>query len=138
ERGFLGVGASLFNSRYGVPGHSHVHEDDDDHDHGDDEDHDHGDGHDDHGEGVHIVMDQRRYEVRGGLDRPGVFDTLRVKLARTAYTHTEYEGRSVGTVFDSDSTELRVELSLRVWAGCDGVFGLHVWQRRFDAAVVLV
>ena len=133
ERGFLGVGASLFNSRYGVPGHSHAHEDGDDHDHGDEEDHDHGDGHDAHGEGVHIVMDQRRYEVRGGLDRLGAFDTLRVKLARTDYTHTEYEGRSVGTVFDSDSTELRVELAHRDWAGWDGAFGLQAWQRSFEA-----
>src|SRR5690606_11838925 len=33
ERGFLGVGVSLFNTRYGVPGHSHGEED----------------GHDDHG-----------------------------------------------------------------------------------------
>lgn len=137
ERGFVGVGASLFNSRYGVPGHSHAHEEDEHgHEDEDGDDHDHGDehGHDEeHGDGVSIVMDQRRYEVRGGLDRLGAFDTLRVKLARTEYTHTEYEGRDIGTVFDNDSTELRAELTHRDWAGWDGAFGLQAWERKFEA-----
>src|SRR5690606_14445380 len=76
DRGFLGAGYSLFNSRYGVPGHAHPeHDHDHDHDHG----HDHDDGHGDHGDhGVHIVMDQRRSEVRGGLDALGGFQGLRV------------------------------------------------------------
>ena len=126
ERGFLGAGASLFNTRYGVPGHTH----EEGHDHGDEDDHA-----DEHGaeEGVHIVMDQRRYEVRGGLDRLGAFDTLRVKLAHNEYTHTEYEGREVGTVFDNDSTEARVELVHRDWAGWDGAFGLQASERDFRA-----
>ncbi|MCA0394787.1 MAG: TonB-dependent receptor [Proteobacteria bacterium] len=128
ERGFLGVGASLFNTRYGVPGHAH--EGEDDHDHGDDDE-----AHDEHGEegGVHIGMDQRRYEVRGGLNGLGAFDTLRVKLARNEYTHTEYEGDAVGTVFDNTSTEARVELVHRDWAGWDGAFGLQASDRDFVA-----
>src|SRR5690606_37983288 len=117
-------------TRYGVPGHSHGHEDG--HDHGD-EDEDEHDHEEEHEEGVHIVMDQRRYEMRGGLDNLGAFDTLRVKLARTEYTHTEYEGHEVGTVFDNDSTEARVELVHRDWAGWDGAFGLQASQRDFRA-----
>ncbi|WP_298574956.1 TonB-dependent receptor [uncultured Luteimonas sp.] len=131
ERGFLGVGSSLYNSRYGVPGHAH-----DEHGHGDeDEDHgeeDHGDE-DGHEDAVHIVMDQRRHELRAGLDALGAFDTLRVKLANTSYTHTEYEGQVVGTVFDNDSTELRAELVHRDWAGWDGAFGLQGSRRDFRA-----
>ena len=136
DRGFIGAGASLFNSRYGVPGHAHGDGDGDGHDH----DHDHQDGHDDghdeagHGhDDVHIVMDQRRQEVRAGLDQAGAFDTLRVKLARTTYTHTEYAGDEVGSVFDNDSTELRLELAHRQWAGWDGAFGLQAWERNFHA-----
>src|SRR5690554_5959405 len=91
DRGFLGAGYSLFNSRYGVPGHAHP-EHDHDHDHGHDDDDGHGDQ-DDHG--VHIVMDQRRSEVRGGLDALGRFQGLRVKLARNEYTHTEYEDGAI-------------------------------------------
>lgn len=136
SRGFLGVGASLFNTRYGVPGHSHAHGDEHGHDDHDDDDHDH-DDHDAHAEGgdegVHIVMDQRRYELRGGLDDLGVFDSLRVKLARTQYTHTEYEDGAIGTVFDNDSVEGRAELVHRGWAGWDGAFGLQTSQRDFLA-----
>src|SRR5690606_155908 len=66
DRGFIGVGYSLFNTRYGVPGHSHGHGDG--HGHGHDHDHD---GHDHAAEGddaVRILMDQRRTELRAGLD----------------------------------------------------------------------
>src|SRR5688572_9542196 len=74
SRGFLGVGASLFDTRYGVPGHAH--------EHGDDHAHE---GEEPEAEGeegpVSIAMTQHRYEVRGGLDDLGVFKSLRVKVA---------------------------------------------------------
>jgi iron complex outermembrane receptor protein len=130
DRGFIGVGSSLFNTRYGVPGHAHGgHGHDDDH-------HDHDDHDDDHAEEeeiVRIVMDQRRHELRAGLNDLGVFDTLRVKLARTDYTHTEFEDDEVGTVFDNLSTEGRLELVHRNWAGWDGAFGLQASRRDFSA-----
>src|SRR5690606_23364694 len=129
DRGFLGAGYSLFNSRYGVPGHAHP-EHDHDHDHG----HDHDDGHGDHGDhGVHIVMDQRRSEVRGGLDALGGFQGLRVKLARNEYTHTEYEDGAIGTVFDNDSVEGRLELVHQPLGGWNGAFGLQFSRREFNA-----
>ncbi|HST44991.1 MAG TPA: TonB-dependent receptor, partial [Luteimonas sp.] len=130
DRGFLGLGASLFNTRYGVPGHAHAHGEDEGHGHEDED----GDAHEEDGEAaVRIVMDQRRHEVRGGLDDLGVFDTLRVKLARTEYTHTEFEGDAVGTVFDNDTVEGRLELVHRAWGGWQGAFGLQGSQRDFSA-----
>ncbi|MGQ4659979.1 TonB-dependent receptor domain-containing protein [Lysobacter sp. F6437] len=132
DRGFLGVGYSLFNSRYGVPGHSHP-EGEDDHAH-DDHDHDEPAGEAHHDEGaVRIVMDQRRSEVRGGLDDLGAFESLRVKFARTDYTHTEYEGDEVGTVFDNTGTEARVELVHQPVLGWDGALGVQWSQRDFLA-----
>lgn len=131
DRGFIGVGYSLFNTRYGVPGHAHGEEDD--HDHG----HDH--GHDDHDqaadadEAVRILMDQQRTELRAGLDQLGVFETLRVKFADTRYTHTEFEGDAVGTVFDNTSQEARVELVHQPWGGWRGAFGVQWATRDFDA-----
>ena len=129
ERGHLGVNSSLFETRYGVPGHAH----------GAEEDHDH-EGETDHaadeGEaesGVRIGLDQRRHTVHGGLNELGFFKTLRFKYARTEYTHTEYEGGMVGTVFDNHTDEARIELVHRDVAGWQGAFGLQGSQRDFDA-----
>ena len=135
-RGYIGGAWSLFNTAYGVPGHGGHGEAHDDHDHeqdGHDED-GHGDEEEAHGdEAVRIVMDQRRGEVRGGLDAFGPFQSTRFKLARTAYTHTEFEGDEVGTVFDNTSTEGRLELRHTPWAGWDGAFGLQFGRRDFNA-----
>lgn len=131
ERGFIGIGSSLFDTRYGVPGHMH----EDDHDHDEDDDHDHDHDHAGHGkEGVQIVLDQRRHELRGGLDDLGAFRSLRVKLARTDYTHTEFEDGAVGTVFDNASQEGRLELVHMPWGGWEGAFGLQLARREFAAA----
>ncbi|MDI9239136.1 TonB-dependent receptor [Lysobacter sp. LF1] len=118
ERGFLGVGASLFDTRYGVPGDAHEH------------------GAEPGGEEegpVSIAMTQHRYEMRGGLDDLGVFKSLRAKVARTEYTHTEYEGEQTGTVFDNTSTEARVELVHQPLLGWDGAVGVQWGQRDFEA-----
>lgn len=123
ERGFIGIGGSLYNTRYGIPGAAH---------------------HQEGGEGaepgaeeeeapVRIVLDQRRHELRGGLDDLGVFESLRFKLARTDYTHTEFEGTEVGTVFDNEAIEGRLELVHRTWAGWNGAFGVQASRRDFSA-----
>lgn len=125
NRGHIGLSSSLFETRYGVPGHDH-----EDHDHG----HDHGDAEEEHGEeGVHIGMNQRRHELHGGLDDLGIFKTLRFKYARTDYTHTEYEGEAIGTVFENASNDARLELVHRDFAGWRGAFGLQSGRRDFEA-----
>ncbi len=121
ERGFIGAGYSLFNTRYGIPGHAHEEEHEEDHEEAETED------------GVRIVMDQRRTELRGGLDDLGPFESLRVKFANTDYTHTEFEGREIGTVFDNTSDEARLELVHAPWGGWRGAIGLQWGQRDFDA-----
>ena len=132
DRGFVGGALSLFNTAYGIPaGHGH---DDGDGEHADDhDDHDEAHGDEDADGGVRIVMDQRRSELRGGLDAVGPFETLRVKLADTDYTHTEFEGEDVGTVFHNRHQEARAELVHRPLAGWKGAFGLQASRRDFDA-----
>lgn len=109
-RGFVGIGSSLFNTRYGVPGEAQGDE-----------------------ESVRIVLDQRRNELRAGLNDLGVVQTLRFKLADTDYTHTELEGEEVGTVFDNDSLDARIELVHQPLLGWDGAFGAQWSQRAFLA-----
>jgi iron complex outermembrane receptor protein len=125
ERGFIGGAYSLFNTGYGIPGgHAHAGEE----------------GHEGHeseaepGEGdVHILMDQRRSELRAGIDDVGPFQSLRLKLADTDYTHTEFEGAAVGTVFQNRSREARAELVHVPVAGWRGAFGVQLGKRDFDA-----
>ncbi|WP_119717570.1 TonB-dependent receptor domain-containing protein [Cognatilysobacter tabacisoli] len=126
DRGFLGASVNLFNTRYGVPGHAHEEHEEEAHE---------GEAHEgEEGEApVRIVMDQRRTEVRGGLDGLGPFESLRIKLANTDYTHTEFEGEEVGTVFDNTTNEARLELAHRPWGGVDGAFGLQWSDRDFVA-----
>lgn len=119
DRGQLGASASLFDTRYGVPGHAHGHAEEGGEEEGE--------------ESVTIQLQQRRTEVRGGWNGLGVFDTLRVKFANTDYTHTEFEGSEVGTVFRNDSLETRAELTHRDWAGWNGAFGVQAAQRDFAA-----
>lgn len=133
SRGFIGASYSLYNTAYGIPGgHTHEHEDHDhDHDHGNG-DHDAADEHHDAGD-VRIVMDQRRSELRGGIDDLGPFESLRIKLADTDYTHTEFEGEDIGTVFHNRGREARAELVHAPIAGWQGAFGLQASQRDFSA-----
>ncbi|RMH93563.1 TonB-dependent receptor [Lysobacter pythonis] len=126
ERAHFGIATHLFNTRYGVPGHEHAAHD---HGHGHGHAHDHEDAHGD----VRIGLDQRRHEVHGGLNDLGIFKTVRFKYARTHYTHTEYEGARVGTVFNNKTDEGRIELVHRDIAGWQGAFGLQGGHRDFDA-----
>src|SRR5690606_6959991 len=108
------------------PGDDHDHG----HDHGHDDGHDHGD-HDEHG--VHIVMDQRRSEIRGGLDDLDGLESLRIQLAHNAYTHTEHEDGAGGTVFANHRLDGRLELVHQPLAGWNGAFGLQFSRRKFNA-----
>ncbi|KRG68188.1 TonB-dependent receptor [Pseudoxanthomonas dokdonensis] len=132
DRGFIGASYSMFHTRYGVPGHSHEHgEEDHDHDPiaGDDDDHEE---HEEEGP-VRIDMDQRRSELRAGLDDAGVFSTLRLKAAHTEYTHTEYEGSEVGTVFNNTGDEARLEGVFKPWNGWNNAVGVQWGNRDFEA-----
>jgi iron complex outermembrane receptor protein len=131
DRGFMGAAYSLYNTAYGIPG-GHAHEGEDDGHEEEHEDEEHED--EEHGDAdVRIVMDQRRTELRGGIDNPGPFESLRMKFADTDYTHTEFEGVGIGTVFHNRSREGRAELVHHPVAGWRGAFGVQAGKRDFDA-----
>jgi iron complex outermembrane recepter protein len=122
-RGFLGASVSRFDTEYGIPGHAE-HEDD------------HGDDDDDHAgeEDVRIDLRQRRVDVRGRLEQPFAgHDALRLQLSRGDYRHIEFEGDEVGTVFDTDGIEARIEAVHHAIGGWHGAWGLQYGRRDFSA-----
>tara|TARA_R110000787_G_scaffold1438_4_gene5746 strand:+ start:1293 stop:3299 length:2007 start_codon:yes stop_codon:yes gene_type:complete len=83
---------------------------------------------------VTIQLEQTRYDVRGEHTLGSEwFDKVRLGAAYADYTHTEFEGPDVGTVFYSSGYEGRLELIQRPRDGWQGVVGAQVLDRDFDA-----
>jgi iron complex outermembrane recepter protein len=122
-RGFLGASISRFDTNYGIPAHAEHHDEDDDHAEEDAE-----------AEQVRIDLVQRRVDVKGQLDQPFAgHDALRVQVGRGRYRHVELEGNEIGTEFNTDSVEARLEAVHRPLAGWRGAWGLQYGRRDFSA-----
>ena len=125
DRGFIGVALSGFDGRYGIPGHAHHHE---------------GAappaaglGEDEEVE-VHTELEQRRVDVHGRIDRPFAgFEALRLAAGWRGYDHQEYEGEAVGTRFENDWSEVRLDGLHDQILGLSGSIGLHWIDRDFAA-----
>jgi iron complex outermembrane receptor protein len=91
---------------------------------------------DGHGEeAVSIKLRQNRYDLRGEYALGGGFlDRVRLRIGAADYTHTEFEGAEVGTVFDSEGIEGRLEFVQADQGGWRGASGLQMFRRKFDAA----
>ena len=129
DRWRAGLAYTLYDSNYGIPGaHGHGHEEEHD------EEHEGEEGHEEEEENVTIGLESRRLEGElVGVQPFGGFEQLKLRLADTRYTHTEFEGDEVGTVFNNDSTDLRLELRHNPWSAWDGAFGAQYAQRDFEA-----
>lgn len=122
EQGFIGVSVKRTESDYGVPGHAH-------------EDHGGGAIPPDEEEDVTIGLEQTRYDLRGEwrfVDAP--IDRIRLSAGYADYTHTEFEGDEIGTVFTSEGLEGRLELVMPRRGGWNAAYGLQGLSRDFDAA----
>ena len=56
-----------------------------------------------------------------------------MRAAVNEYEHTEFEGDEVGTVFESDGADLRVELTHRPIGRLEGAFGVQYQRNDFNA-----
>lgn len=128
---YLGVSVNTLDSNYGIPGgHGHEHEEDD------------GAGgvgdpvvEEEEEEEVSIDLEQIRTNIEGRIGLgDGLFEGLRFRAAATNYEHTEFEGDEVGTVFETDGLDTRVELRHRPLGGFEGAFGLQ--HKRIDFSAV--
>lgn len=129
DNGYFGAAVSLYDSRYGVPGHAHHHEEE------------HEEGHDDHaheeeGEHDHVKIDleQVRVDVKGGYRfDTGFFEEAKLRAGWADYRHFELEGDEIGTRFDVRGIEGRLELIQRAQGNLRGAFGVQGLSRKFKA-----
>ncbi|TGY89896.1 TonB-dependent receptor [Marinicauda algicola] len=134
--GYVGIGVKETDADYGLPGHAHAHEEE--HEEG----HAHGlispaDAHEDeHGEEEEIVtlgLEQTRVDLRGEFNRDAFFNRIRWSFAHADYVHTEFEGDEVGTIFDKEGIEGRVEVRHQHGGPRQGAIGLQLLAQDFAA-----
>lgn len=122
----FGASVGYYDTNYGVPtrsgsGHHHGEEGEE--------------GGEEEGEElVTIALQQVRADFRGDIALgDGFFSRLKVRAGYSDYTHTEFEGAEVGTTFDSESIEARVELAQSETGPSRGGFGIQYRHRDFFA-----
>ncbi|WP_439635404.1 TonB-dependent receptor [Oceanicaulis sp.] len=130
--GFVGLSVKETDAEYGLPGHSHAHEDEHDHE---DEDHEGEEDHDHEGEeeAPRLVLDQTRIDLRGELNRDATFNRIRWSFAHADYTHAELENGDIATLFKKDGFEGRVELAHDHGDNRQGAWGVQVLTQDFSA-----
>ncbi len=125
----LGVAIGWYDTRYGVPtrpgaGHHHGEEGEEGAEEGEEEGE----------ELVSIDLEQFRADLRGELALgDGLFSKLITRLGYSDYTHTEFEGDEVGTTFDVEGIEARVELVQQETRSWRGSVGAQYYHRDFFA-----
>ena len=132
EEGFFGFAVEQLDNKYGVPGHSHAHgeEEHEGEDH-DLEEHDH----EEHAEeGVLLDVDMTRYQAAGEWHSPfeGITN-LKFAAAYTDYEHAEIEDGEPGTVFTNESSDIRLSAYHEEVNGWHGVFGLQFNHSDYNA-----
>ncbi len=102
DRGFIGASASLFNTTYGIPSE----------------------------EDVAIDLKQRRLDLKGAIREPfGAFRGVKFRFGVSDYEHSELEGEEVGTFFENQGFEGRVELLHKPVGAFSGAFGFQAHGR---------
>jgi iron complex outermembrane receptor protein len=130
ESGFFGVSVSGFDSDYGVPG-GHEHGEEEGHEEEGGEEHEPGEEEGD----VRIAMERLRYDLEGAWTRPfGMFAAVKARLGVTDYEHDEIEpSGEIGTHFENDAWEGRLEFVQRQEGALTGALGLQAGSRDFSA-----
>jgi iron complex outermembrane receptor protein len=137
----IGVSFGVYDTAYGVPGrpgagHHHGEEEGEhgDEDHDEDHDGDHAGEEEEGAELVSIGLRQYRADLRGDIFLgEGFFERLRVRAGYSDYTHTEFEGEEVGTVFNVQGIEGRLELVQNQQGRWRGSVGAQYYFRDFEA-----
>jgi iron complex outermembrane receptor protein len=130
EKWRMGLSYTNYSSEYGIPGaHGHHHEEE-----GHEGEEHEEESHDEEETLVSIDLESDRWEGElVGTEPFGGFEQFKLRVVSTDYTHTEFEGDEVGTVFSGDTLDSRVELRHKPWGAWSGAFGGQYTDRDFDA-----
>ena len=125
----LGVAVGVYDTFYGVPILPGAH-----HHHEEGEEGDFEELEEEGEETVNIGLRQYRADMRGDiLLGEGFIQRLKIRAGYSDYTHTEFEGEEVGTVFDVQGIEARAELVQNPDNILRGSTGVQLYIRDFDA-----
>ena len=121
DGGNLGVSYSIYDTNYGIParpGASHAH----------------AAAETTEEAPVTIGLRQYRLDFRGAVNLgDGLFNKLRLRAGYADYTHTEFEGDEIGTIFNSQGIEARAEFVQNDRNGWRGASGVQYQTRDFEA-----
>lgn len=121
----LGASIGIYDTSYGVPtrpGAGHAHEEEE------------GEGGEEGEAPVSIGLRQYRADLRGRLALgEGFLSSFNTRVGFSDYTHTEFEGDEVGTVFAVKGIEARGVLEQNRRGGWGGSTGVQYYFRDFDA-----
>lgn len=122
DGGNLGLSYSIYDTNYGIParpGAEHAHE---------------GEAGGEEEAPVTIGLRQYRVDFRGEVVMgDGLFDRLRLRAGYADYSHTEFEGDEIGTVFNSQGLEARAEFIQNDRGGWRGASGVQYQSRDLEA-----
>lgn len=115
DNAFFGVSISGFDTQYGVPGHAHADEEEEE-------------------EVVRIDLEQSRVDLKGGWSElGGTIEGVNLRFGINDYQHVELEGEEIGTRFSNEAWEGRIELLHASAGDWNGAFGLQLGEREFSA-----
>lgn len=133
DNGYIGFSYGRMDREYGIPGHSHgghedEHEEEHDDEHGEEEHHEEGE------ENVFAKLKQDRFQMISDINLSDQFlSRVATKVAYTDYQHQEIEDGAVGTTFENESIEARMDLHHQVINGFNGAWTLHYKSSDFSA-----
>jgi iron complex outermembrane receptor protein len=132
DEGFIGFSVSHLDTEYGIPPGAHGHHEDEEHE--EEHEEDHGEEEEEEEEIIRIDLEQTRYDAMLHLHEPlPMTEVMRVFLTYTDYEHKELEGAEVGTRYERDTWEGRLELVHKPIGAAHGVLGLQVLADEFSA-----
>ena len=127
DQGFVGVSVSTTNANYGLVGGHHEEEDEEGEEHDEEEEEEEAPG--------FIDLEQTRVDLEAQLNNPFAgIKKINARFGVNDYEHSEVEGNGeIGTLFDNDAWEGRLEVTHEAIFGFDGAFGIQLSQREFSA-----